>query len=388
MGRAALIAFLALGLVSLFADMTYEGARSIIGPYLDLLEASSVVAGLVAIGDLIGYLARGLGGFLAGRSRSSSFYWGLIFLGYGINLFAVPALALAGNWEIAFILVLIERIGKGLRAPARDTVLAEITEGIGKGKGFGLHEVMDQTGAILGPAIVGYALYQGIGYSGSFKVLLIPALFAMAMLMIAFLNHREVHSISSKEEGKHEKLPTQFWIYSASMALLALGFIHWVLAGYHIKNLGLLPDSEIPFIYMVAMITDAIIALPAGFLYDKWGPKTLLVTPFLAMLAIYYLMMGAERMYIYIGAVIWGILMGLYETNMRVTVADAVTPQNRAYAYGIYGVVFGTSWVVGNGIMGALYPISVTYILIFVIGVEIVSLGMLGVFLKRFRKMR
>ena len=389
LSRRELVAFIALGLVSLFADMTYEGARSVLGAYLDVLGAGAVVAGSVAVGDFLGYVARGAGGMLAHRLRSSKAYWALVFFGYAVNLFAVPALAFAGSWGVALALILIERIGKGLRTPARDAILAEVTEGIGKGKGFGLHEVMDQVGAVAGPALVGYALLASGGtYSEAFKMLFIPALIALLMLSVAFINYPSLKGVSGVREGRERRasLGRSFWLYTLAMSLLALGFMHWSLIAFHLKASGVMKGYEIAYMYVVAMLADAAVAFPAGYLYDRFGPKTLIATPFLAIAAPAVLLRcglnGISA--VPVAAVIWGVLMGLYETNMRVTVADTVRPELRAYAYGMYGMMFGISWAAGNALMGALYPVSLHALLAFIVLVEVASLAALVTFLNEF----
>ena len=130
-----------LGIVSLFADMTYEGARSITGPYLALLGASAAVVGFVAgFGELVGYALRLVSGYMADKTRR---YWAMTIIGYAVNLLAVPLLALAGNWPMAAILLIAERMGKAIRTPPRDVMLSHAASQVGRGWGFGLHEAMD-----------------------------------------------------------------------------------------------------------------------------------------------------------------------------------------------------------------------------------------------------
>ena len=151
-----------LGVVSLFADMTYEGARSITGPYLAILGASATAVGIVAgFGELIGYALRLVSGYISDRTGK---YWTVTLFGYFINLLAVPLLALAGSWEVAAFLMITERMGKAIRNPSRDAMLSHATQSIGRGWGFGLHEAMDQIGAILGPLIVATVLYLNGGF--------------------------------------------------------------------------------------------------------------------------------------------------------------------------------------------------------------------------------
>lgn len=172
-----------IGLVSLFADMTYEGARSITGQYLAVLGASATVVGLVAgVGEFIGYGLRLVSGYISDKTRQ---YWMLTIIGYMLNLFAVPLLALVGRWDLAAALMILERIGKAIRTPARDAMLSHATRAVGSGWGFGLHEAMDQVGAMLGPVIVAAVLYLKGGYETSFGILVVPALLAITVLLTA-----------------------------------------------------------------------------------------------------------------------------------------------------------------------------------------------------------
>jgi hypothetical protein len=173
-----------IGIVSLFADMTYEGARSVTGPYLGALGASGFVVGLVAgLGELIGYALRLVSGYVADRTAR---YWAVTLVGYALNMLAVPLLALAGHWETAAALMIAERVGKAIRTPARDAMLSHATREVGHGWGFGLHEAMDQAGAMIGPLAVAAALAAGWGYRAGFGVLLVPAVLALGVLLAAW----------------------------------------------------------------------------------------------------------------------------------------------------------------------------------------------------------
>jgi len=377
--KKVLIAFIALGLVSLFADMTYEGARSVIGAYFEMLGASALIAGAVGVGEFLGYVMRGVSGVIAGILKSSKVYWGLVYLGYIINLFAVPLLAFTGNWESALLLVILERVGKGLRTPVRDVILAEVTESIGRGKGFGIHEVMDQIGAIAGPALVMYAIgKESIRYA--FLILAIPAMASISMLILASTTYPKLKSLERRGEGKKIKrrriLSKALLFYIIAMAMLSLGFIHWSLFIYHVSYVGLMPVALIPTLYIISMATDAIVAFPVGYIYDKIGPKSILITPLLALITVPLLLHNKVGALI-TASIIWGIVMGIYETSMRVVVADLSTPETRAYAYGIYGLVYGFSWGIGNTIMGALYIYSKPYLIAYVVIMEMLALVMI-----------
>lgn len=214
LARATAIRFVVLlGLVSLFADVTYEGARSIAGPHLALLGASGTVVGIVAgFGELIGYGLRLASGYLSDRTRR---YWAITLVGYAINLLAVPLLALAGRWEAAAALLIAERMGKALRTPARDAMLSYATRGTGRGWGFGLHEAMDQMGAVAGPVIVTAVLAtQNNNYPMAFGVLGIPALLALSILLSARRLYSRPQDLEpTAPELKTAGFPAAYWIY-------------------------------------------------------------------------------------------------------------------------------------------------------------------------------
>ena len=216
--RASALRFIVcLGVVSLFADMTYEGAHSIIGPYLKDLGASALQVALIAgLGEMLGASLRFFSGRFADRSQA---YWTITFFGYAMNVIAVPALAFAGNWQMAAILIIAERTGKALRGPARDVLLSGATQEVGHGWGFGLHSIMDQTGAVIGPLLMVAAVARSHHFGPPFLWLAFPALGTLAALLMArVLNPDRVRPIKIQTD---QVLPRVFWTYVAAAGLLA-----------------------------------------------------------------------------------------------------------------------------------------------------------------------
>jgi len=165
-----------IGIVSLFGDFTYEGGRSIVGPYLAMLGGAPVIVGLVAgLGEFLGYAVRLLSGRFVDRTHRN---WQIMGIGYTLNLLSVPALALVPMLWPASALVFGERIGKGLRNPPRDALLSRAGRELGNGFAFGLHEFLDQTGAVIGPLTVAAAVAYS-GYRLGFAILIVPALLAL-----------------------------------------------------------------------------------------------------------------------------------------------------------------------------------------------------------------
>lgn len=257
-----------MGLVSLLSDFTYEGAKGIIGPYLAYLGASALLVSLVSgTSELAGYWIRLLSGFISDKFKD---YWSITLLGYIVNLFSLPLLGFVKSWPLAGLLVFLERFGKGLRTPTRDVLLSGATTLVGHGKGFGIHEFLDQFGAVLGPLFVGFILFMGFGYKVAFFLLFIPAFFASFLLFLAKKNYR--HLSEEKEKEIRTANPTRnFYLYLLASCLVSLGFLQFPLIGFHLSQHMQLEDWKIALIFALAMGADAISALLFGILYDRLG---------------------------------------------------------------------------------------------------------------------
>src|ERR671937_360106 len=164
--RSALQFVLIIGVANFFADFTYEGARGIVGPFLGSLGASAAIIGFVAgLGELMGYALRSVSGYFADKSHR---HWAFAFVGYAVNMLAVPALALTGQWPLASGLVIAERVGRGIRKPTVEAMLSYAGKSIGAGWVFGLNEALDQAGATIGPLLVALILYLNGGVCTGF----------------------------------------------------------------------------------------------------------------------------------------------------------------------------------------------------------------------------
>jgi len=369
--RTALQFVVLLGIVSLLGDMTYEGARSITGPYLALLGASATVVGIVAgFGELIGLSLRLVFGWLSDRTGR---YWTITLLGYGLNLLAVPLLALAGHWQVAALLMITERLGKAIRTPARDAMLSYATTEMGRGWGFGLHEAMDQIGAVLGPLIVAAVLYFRGEYQTGFGLLLIPALLALAVLVTARLLYphpRELEIVTP--EIKPSGFSAVFWLYIAGVALIAAGYADFPLIAYHFGQVSVMPKPWIPILYAVAMGVDALAALIFGRWFDKKGLAILALAALLSAFFAPLVFWGGFYVAL-AGMALWGIGMGAQESVMRAAIGGLVSPDKRGTAYGLLNAGYGLAWFLGSMAMGLLYDISLPTLIAFSVVTQLVA---------------
>ncbi len=373
--KSALKFVLMLGIVSLCADATYEGARSITGAYLSMLGASGSIVGLVAgFGELIGYCFRLVIGYLSDQTRK---YWGITTIGYALNTSVVPLLALAGRWEVAAFLMIAERTGKAIRTPPRDVLLSHAALRLGGGFGFGLHEALDQIGAVMGPLVVAAVLYFGGGYQGGFAILLFPAVVGLIVLLIGqriYPNPRDFERESVTLTG--EGLPRKFWIYLGAVALIAAGYADFPLIAYHFQTKAIASSNTIPLFYALAMGISGIAALAFGRLFDRIGISVLMLGALLSSLFAPLVFLGNANLAL-LGMVLWGVGMGAQESILKAAVALMVPIDKRASAYGIFATGYGISWFLGSALTGILYDRSVSALVLFSVIIQLVAIPIL-----------
>jgi MFS family permease len=371
-----IIIFILLSLVSLFADMSYEGARSVAGAYMSYLGAPAIIAGALGIGEFLSYISRALSGFLVNIKHSVRAIWSLIIIGYIVNLGVIPFLALTGKWELAFLILLLERIGKGLRVPPRDIVLSEVTVPIGRGKGFGLHELMDQIGAVAGPLLISYTIARH-GYGTGFLTLGIPSILAVALVVVAAALYIK-HKSSWKTVAKKTLYTQRFTLFLIAVFFMNLGFLHWFLAGYHLSKTGLITAPGIALLYTVAMLTDALLALPLGYLFDKIGEKIITASPILALSSSLVILFSSNVTLIMIGVVLWGIYMAYTEVVLRAVIPSLVSGEISS-AYGRYYIVQALGWGSGSLMIGTLYAYNKIMLIPSILGAEIASFAFITI---------
>jgi MFS family permease len=351
--RAALRFIVCLGIVSLFADMTYEGAHSIIGPYLKDLGATALqVAFIAGFGEMLGASLRFFSGRFADRTHA---YWTITMCGYAMNVVAVPALAFAQNWQTAAILIIAERTGKALRGPARDVLLSGATQEVGHGWGFGLHSIMDQTGAVIGPLLMAAAVARAHHFGPPFLWLAFPAVGTMIALLMARILNPDQARPAKKQDTK--VLPPVFWIYVCAAGLLACGCLDFPLLAYHFQSAQYFTPAAIPLLYAGAMAVNGLTALAFGWLYDRFGLNTLVFGIVISLLALPLGFLGGAA-----GAVAsvacWATGLGAQDACLRSGIASVVSMNKRGVAFGAFNGVFGVMWFLGSLTMGLLYARS------------------------------
>lgn len=367
---------LTIGIVNLFADMTYEGGRSITGPFLGSLGASAAMVGSIAgFGELLGYGLRSLSGYVADKTHR---YWAVIIFGYAINMLAVPALALAGNWHAAAVLIIAERTGRAIRRPAVEALISHAGKSIGRGWVFGLNEALDQAGATVGPLITALVLYLRGGYHEAFAVLLISAVLCLATVIAARVLYPRPQELEQKSAVLIETkgFSREFWIYVAAGALLAAGFADFSLVAFHFQKVDTVSQSAIPLFYSVAMAAGGIASLVFGRLFDRFGRPILIIVVFLSALFAPFVFLGGFALAL-IGMVLWGLGIALQDALLKAMLSGVVSAGRRGTAFGLFDTGFGFAWFIGSAAMGILYEHSIPALVVFSVALQLAAIPVL-----------
>ena len=361
--KTALRFVIMIGILSFFADFTYEGSRSIIGPYLATLQANAFIIGVVTgFGELLGYSLRLVSGRLADRTQK---FWPITTVGYVVQMSSVPLLALAGNWPMAAVLIILERVGKATRNPPRDVMLSHAGKQIGYGWVFGLHEALDQSGALFGPLTVAAVLALRGDYRFAFAALAIPAIINLSLLMLARQIYPHPEDMESNVPNVQPRgLPRVFWLYLAGAVLVAAGFADFPLIAYHFAKTSIVAPDAIPVFYAVAMGVSGAGSLAFGRLFDRFGFSVLILLTIIASFFAPLVFLGGFWVAL-IGMAIWGLGMDVSESIIPAAVAPMVAPERRASAYGLFTAGYGIFWFLGSAVIGFLYGISLPALIAF-----------------------
>ena len=360
-----------MGIVNLFADTTYEGGASINGPFFALLGAGAVATSIVAgLGEFLGYSVRLASGWWADRTGR---YWPLTFVGYFVNLLAVPAMALAGSWPAAAALVLAERVGRAIRKPTVEAMLSYTTNTLGRGWVYSLNTALDETGATIGPILMAIVLARGGTHRHGYAVLLVPAVLTLATLAVA---RRGFPVPSRLEEGRTARrggFPRAYGIFLAGAALFAAGLMSFELIGYHFAKTGAFSPRSIPLLLALSTAGGVVANLALGRLYDRVGVRVLfgavLATAFFSPLVF----LGGAAAAI-AGMMLWGIGYATQDTLFKAIVAGMLPEGRRSLAFGLFYAGYGVGWLVGSVVTGLLYERSLPALVGFSVAVMLLSI--------------
>ena len=362
---------LAMGIVNLFGDMTYEGGGSINGPFLGALGASAAAISIVAgLGEFLGYSLRSIAGYVADKTGK---YWPISFVGYALNLLAVPAMALAGSWQTAAGLILAERIGRAIRKPTVEAMLSYTTAKYGKGWVFAVNTALDETGATLGPLLIAAVLFFKGSYQTAYAVLLVSSVLALASLVAARIGFPVPAKLERGHTASERKLTSAYWLYMAGSAFFAAGLMSYELISYYLTSAGIISNSWMPVALAFAPGCGVIANLALGRMFDKFGSGVIFGAVVLSALFTPLVFLG-KLPAVLIAMPLWGIGYAIQDTLFKAVVADVLPEHKRGMAFGIFYTGYGCGWLIGSTITGLLYDRSHVGLVAFAMIAQLLSL--------------
>jgi MFS family permease len=362
---------LAVGIVNLFGDMTYEGGASINGPYLGMLGASAASISIIAgLGEFLGYSLRSVSGYIADRTGR---YWLISFIGYAINLLAVPAMALAGSWQLAAIFILAERIGRAIRKPTMEAMLSYSTARHGRGWVYGVNTALDETGATLGPLLVAGILFFKGSYQIAYAFLLLSSLLALATLTFARLQFPVPARLEEGRTATERKIGRRYWLLMAASSCFGAGMVSYELVSYYLIDAGLVPATWMPVMLAFATGSGVLASLALGRLYDRFGMPVTLVAITMAA-AFTPLVFAGPLAAALIAMPLFGVAYAVQDTLLKALIAEVLPEGRRGLAFGLFYAGYGAAWLVGSTVMGLLFEKSRPGLIAFAVAAQLLSI--------------
>lgn len=375
-----------LGIVSFFTDFSTEMIVGMLPSFIvtELGASKAILGGIEGSAELVSYAFRLVSGSLSDRFRRRKIF---ILLGYGLSTISKPFFSVSFNWIDVLIIRISDRVGKGVRTAPRDALISDSVTETTSGKAFGIHRTLDQTGAIAGP-IAGYALLQVFNVRDIFVLSLIPGIIAI-IILVFFVKEVIGKDITKGMQRNFYYLLKQnkpFTILLVITGIYSLGAYNFSFILLKSLDLGVI-ESSIPLVYAAINITHTAISIPAGIIADRIGKEKILILGYGVLLISSFLMvlLSGNFLYAFVIALIYGIYVGITETVQRAVLPRYADSNVRGTAYGLYNLVIGVGFFIGNILFGYFWDayslgVAISFSSIFVASAMI---GM-TVFIKKF----
>ncbi|HEX5595113.1 MAG TPA: MFS transporter [Micromonosporaceae bacterium] len=370
-GASAFRFVLIMGVVDLFGDTTYSGGASMNGLFLASLGAGAAAVSIIGgLSEFLNYLTRGVSGYVADKIGR---HWRIVFAGYVVNLLAVPAVALAGYWQVAAGLILLQGIGRGTRKPIVQAMLSYTTGQHGRGWVYGVNTALDHAGRTIGPLAIALVLLFTRAFRAGYGLLLIPAVLALALLTVARIGY----PVPAKLEHRHPTaiargFTRSYWLYLVAGACFAAGLMNFELISFHLSRSGATREV-VPLFLALATGVSSVVSLALGRLYDRIGlPAVLIAVLMTAMFSPLVFLLPLR--FALIGMVLWGVGQVTQDMLLSAVIAGSLPANRRNLAFGLYYAGYGLGWVIGAVTTGLLYERSLIALVIFAAGVQVASL--------------
>lgn len=340
------------GLTSFFTDTSTKMVYSVMPLFLLSIGASKTTISLIeGIAESTASLIKALSGYWSDRiGRNKPF----MLIGYGITALVTPLYALVHVPVQVLFYRFFERVGKGLRAAPRDSLISGSVSKNDAGRSFGFHKAMDNSGAIIGPLAAFLLLrFSPLNYANIFLLATIPA--ALGVVTIAVFI-KEAKSVKNNAPGiSLKRLPRKFYFFLFIIFIFTLGNSADALLLVKTVETGI-DKSYIPFVYMIFNMVSVLLAIPIGKLSDRIGRERLIIPGFFIFATTYFLFGRFNNIHIFIGLfVMYGLYSALVDGSQKAMISDIVGKELRGTGFGIYHAILGVTLLPAGLIAGLLY---------------------------------
>ncbi|KWA07960.1 MFS transporter [Burkholderia territorii] len=349
----------ALGLVSLFMDLSSELIHALLPIYLVSTMGMSVAALGVLEGaaEATAMIVKVFSGAISdwlGRRK------GLLLLGYGLAALTKPLFPLASTPAVVVTARLLDRVGKGIRGAPRDALVADVAPPEIRGACFGLRQSMDTVGAILGPML---AIVLMLWFGDHIRTVLwfavVPAFVAIALIVFG------VREPEQSKPGRHFRSPLRwsalrefsrsYWFVVAAGATFTLARFSEAFLVLHAQQTGL-DAAWIPAVMVAMSVTYSLSAWPVGILSDRLDRRVLLAAGMVLLIAADLLLgIGTSTISMFAGVAVWGLHMGFTQGILAAMVSETAPAALRGTAFGVFNLVSGICMLLASSIAGALW---------------------------------
>jgi len=339
-----------LSLTSLLNDISSEMIQPLIPLFMTALGASAFAIGILGgLSDSSAAIFNMLSGYwsdLKGKRKQ------FIIQGYSASSIAKFFMALSTSWLHLFILRPIERIGKGIREPQRDAVLAETTPKEVHGKIFGLNRAFDRTGAILGSLLAIIFLAMGFAYN---KIFLIAALISfISIIPILAIKEKKMKPKKVSLKIGLKNMPKDLKIFIMISTLFSLSSFSYML--FILRASQFYSTTIAVALYLLSNFLFQLFATPSGIFADKIGKKKVIVIGYLLFFitCVLFLFFKSIPMLI-LGFSIYGISQSMTVGNERALTADLSSKKMLGTSLGTYYLFSSLAALPAGIIAGALW---------------------------------
>lgn len=342
-----------VGLTSFLTDTTTKMIYAVMPLFLMTLGASKTEISLIeGIAESTASVLKALSGWGSDKIGKNKPF---MIIGYGFTAILSPMFTFVTTPLQVLMIRFSERVGKGIRTAPRDSLVAGSSDEQSRGKNFGFHKAMDNSGAIIGPLLAFgiLSLFPG-AYRRVFLLAAIPGLMGLITVTV-FIKEAKKTTAHEQPQISLRHFSKRYYAFLAIVFVFTLGNSTDALLLIKASDVGI-ADAFIPLLFMIVNGVSVIFSVPAGILSDKIGRERLIIFGYL-MYAMIYFGFGKTQgqASIFLLFALYGLYSAATDGIQKALVSDLVDSKVRGTGLGLYNCLIGVTLLPASIIAGLLY---------------------------------